>query len=116
MDMHTVHQEVAFGNPEGIGWIDYFGPYAHGGIVAVLPSTTPSRPISAPTGDTGSRMNKFLSRISDMKQIILNPATSPAGAKGTSNIASHNATGHTSPSLSLRNTASTMAGQERRVQ
>ena len=40
MNMDTVHQEVAFGNPEGIGPTDRFGPYAQGGIVADLPTTT----------------------------------------------------------------------------
>ena len=54
MDVDTVHPEVASGNPEGIGPTDCFGPYAHSGIVAVLPTTTPSRPISDPTGDSRS--------------------------------------------------------------
>ena len=54
MDMDTVHQEVAFGNLEGIGPTDRFGPYAKVGIAAVLPITTPSQPISAHIGDSGS--------------------------------------------------------------
>ena len=40
IDMDTVHQEVAFGLPEGIDPTDRFGPYAQGGIVADLPTTT----------------------------------------------------------------------------
>ena len=36
------HQEVAFGLLEGIDPIDCFIPYAHGGIVAGFPITTPS--------------------------------------------------------------------------
>ena len=112
MDMDTVHQEVAFGNPEGIGPTDHFGTFAQGGIVAVLPTTTPSWPISAPTGDSGSRINTFLGRVFDMKQIMLNSSTSPAGVKGNGKMASHNAACHTSPALTLRSTALTMAREE----
>ena len=62
MDVDPVYPEEAFGNPQGIDPTNSFAPYAQGGLVAVLPTTTPSRPISAPIGDSGSQIGSFLSR------------------------------------------------------
>ena len=104
IDMDTFHQEVAFGLLEGIDPIDRFGLYANSEIVMSLPTTTPLRSTSSLTGDYVSRMGCFPSHVSDMKQMVMPSATSPAGVKGTGKPAFRNTAGCTSPSLSLRNT------------
>ena len=82
MDVDPVYPGEAFGDPEGIDPTNCFGPYAQGGLVVVLPTTTPSRPTSGSMGDSGSRINTFLNCVSDMRQIMMNLANSPSRLKG----------------------------------
>ena len=54
IDVDPVYPEEAFGNLERVGLTGCFGPCSQGGLVGVLPITTPSRPISGSTVDSGS--------------------------------------------------------------
>ena len=80
MDLDMVNPKLDLNNQTALGLLGRFGALAYDDTAAGPPSSSSSRAVNAPAEDPGSRLNSFMNKVSDLRNMVL--ASSLAGTQG----------------------------------